>query len=221
MRVTAVQSREVGSAGAIALGDGMKKAALEVAPSTREILLASALHLFERNGYPRTSVEDIVDRANLTKGAFYHHFDSKEEVLEIIHNDYVDSQIAMCMQIRAEYADPRDQLRHIARATIANLGTFRSHVSVYLQDRRFLSGDRRRHVQAKRKEIDRVFSAIIDDGVAQGIFRADMSPKLIAFGLIGMYAWVINWWRPDGSLTLEQIADQYVDLILGGLAVAD
>jgi hypothetical protein len=39
----------------------------------------------------------------------------------------------------------------------------------------------------------------------------------VAFGLIGMCAWVINWWRSEGSLSLQEVADQYVELLLGGL----
>lgn len=189
----------------------------EVDSGTRDQLIQRALELFERNGYPRTSVEDIVDAAGLTKGAFYHHFQSKEEVLEIIHNDYVDAQVEMCERIIAKYTDPREQFAQIARSTITGLGEYRAHVSVYLQDRRFLTGDRKDNVTAKRNQVDRIFTGIIERGAASGVFRKDVEPKLVAFGLIGMYAWVINWWRPGGPLSLEAVADQYVELILGGL----
>lgn len=184
---------------------------------TRDQLIQRALELFERNGYPRTSVEDIVSAAGLTKGAFYHHFQSKEEVLEIIHNDYVDAQLEMCEKVIGQYTDPREQLAQIARRTITGLGEYRAHVSVYLQDRRFLTGVRRGNVTMKRNQVDRIFTGIIERGAASGVFREDVDPKLVAFGLIGMYAWVINWWRPDGPLSLEEIADQYIEIFLGGL----
>lgn len=189
------------------------------AGDTKELLVATALRLFDKNGYPRTSVEDIVDGAGLTKGAFYHHFDSKEEVLEIIHNIYVDNQIAYCREVMAEYSDPRDQLRHVAIGTIVNLGQYRAHVSVYLQDRRFLTGDRQRNISKKRREIDDLFCQIIQAGIDEGYFRSDLSAKLTSFGLIGMYAWVINWWRPGGAMSLEEIGEHYVDLIVNGLQV--
>ncbi|MFM8868422.1 MAG: TetR family transcriptional regulator [Ilumatobacteraceae bacterium] len=189
----------------------------DVDSGTRDQLIQRALELFEQNGYPRTSVEDIVDAAGLTKGAFYHHFQSKEEVLEIIHNDYVDAQVEMCERIIGQFTDPREQFAQIARSTIIGLGEYRAHVSVYLQDRRFLTGERRDNVTTKRNQVDRIFTGIIERGAASGVFRKDVDPKLVAFGLIGMYAWVINWWRPGGPLTLQEVADQYVELILGGL----
>lgn len=184
---------------------------------TRDQLIHAALVLFDTNGYPRTSVEDIVAKAKVTKGAFYHHFGSKEEVLEIIHNVYVESQIELCTRIISEDINPREKLRELARATITNLNQYRAHVSVYLQDRRFLTDQRKKNVLEKRSEIDKLFNSIIEDGVRSGYFRTDVSPKLITFGIIGMYAWVINWWKPSGSLSLEEIADQYVDVLLDGL----
>ncbi len=184
---------------------------------TRDQLIHAALVLFDTNGYPRTSVEDIVAKAKVTKGAFYHHFGSKEEVLEIIHNVYVESQIELCTRIISEDMNPREKLRELARATITNLNQYRAHVSVYMQDRRFLTDQRKKNVLEKRSEIDKLFNSIIEDGVRSEYFRTDVSPKLITFGIIGMYAWVINWWKPSGSLSLEQIADQYVDVLLDGL----
>ena len=184
---------------------------------TRDQLIHAALVLFDTNGYPRTSVEDIVAKAKVTKGAFYHHFGSKEEVLEIIHNVYVESQIELCTRIISEDINPREKLREIARATITNLNQYRAHVSVYMQDRRFLTDQRKKNVLEKRSEIDKLFNSIIEDGVRSGYFLTDVSPKLITFGIIGMYAWVINWWKPSGSLSLEEIADQYVDVLLDGL----
>ncbi len=189
----------------------------ELDSGTRAQLIQRALELFERKGYPRTTVKDIVDAAGLTKGAFYHHFRSKEEVLEIIHNDYVDAQVEMCEKIIGQYTDPREQIAQIARNTIIGLGEYRAHVSVYLQDRRFLTGVRRDNVTLRRNQVDRIFTGIVERGISSGAFRNDVDPKLVAFGLIGMCAWVINWWRPGGSLSLEEVAVQYVELIFGGL----
>lgn len=185
---------------------------------TRNSLLASALGLFERRGYPATSVEDIVTGAGLTKGAFYHHFGSKEEVLQIIHDTYIDKELEVVEQILADFDDPRDRLRELIRTSVEDLGEYRSHISVYMQDRRYLTGDRRKAVSAKREAIDKAFRSAIEDGVERGYFRADVTPRLTGLGIIGMCGWVIQWWRPEGSPELAQIADEYSRVILTGLA---
>ena len=48
---------------------------------TRRSILASAQSLFKQKGYEATSVDEIVQAADLVKGTFYYHFDSKEQVL--------------------------------------------------------------------------------------------------------------------------------------------
>jgi TetR/AcrR family transcriptional regulator, cholesterol catabolism regulator len=184
---------------------------------TRDALRKSALKLFEERGYPTTSVEDIVSEAGLTKGAFYHHFSSKEELLQLIHDAYVDSILATLEAVVAQHSDPEDQVRELMRASILGLDEFRSHIIVYMQDRRFITGEWQNEVSAKRDAIDRLMQGAIERGVAGGQFRKDVSPRLISFGIIGMSAWIIQWWRPDGPLSLEEIAQQYIDFALGGL----
>lgn len=188
---------------------------------TRRLLVQSALKLFEEKGYPSTSVDEIVEAANLTKGAFYHHFGAKEEVLRLIHDDYVDAQLVECRRILSEVESPIEQVHALIRQSLRSVEEYRSHLTVYFQDRRFLTGKRRDAVIAKRIEIDTVFERAIDNGVAQGVLRADLSAKLVGFGVVGMCAWAYQWHRPGGKLTADEIADQFSSMILNGLAVHD
>src|SRR6478752_4741843 len=82
-------------------------------PRTRRELVNSALHLFEQDGFDRTTLQQIVGRANLTKGAFYHHFESKEDLLWQIQNEYLDTQIADAHAIVATQPDIVEQLREL------------------------------------------------------------------------------------------------------------
>ncbi|WP_423836054.1 TetR/AcrR family transcriptional regulator [Streptomyces cathayae] len=84
---------------------------------TRRALVDSSLHLFEQEGFDRTTLQQIVDGANLTKGAFYHHFQSKEDVLWQIQNEYLDTQIKKAARaIVEQHSDIADQLRALIRA---------------------------------------------------------------------------------------------------------
>src|SRR5574337_1292028 len=60
-------------------------------PATREKLLETAQHLMLAKGYTATSVEEICDAANLTKGSFFHYFESKEELGKAVLDRYVVS----------------------------------------------------------------------------------------------------------------------------------
>ena len=63
------------------------------APSTVEQrLVASATRLFATKGFDRTSVQEIVEAAGVTKGAMYHYFDSKDDLLAAIYERILDDQ---------------------------------------------------------------------------------------------------------------------------------
>src|SRR5262245_18053742 len=51
---------------------------------TRTLLIGAASQLFGTSGYDRTSVDQIIKQAGVSKGAFYHHFASKEEILDAV-----------------------------------------------------------------------------------------------------------------------------------------
>ena len=61
--------------------------------ATRQALLDAATELFGTVGFDATSVQTIVDRANVTKGGFYHHFESKQALLHEIHDRFIDSHL--------------------------------------------------------------------------------------------------------------------------------
>ncbi|MBS1886561.1 MAG: helix-turn-helix transcriptional regulator, partial [Actinobacteria bacterium] len=68
---------------------------------TRRALVETALGLFEAHGYAGTPVQRIVDQAGLTKGAFYHHFETKEDLLYEIHDEFIDDQLSRAREVMA------------------------------------------------------------------------------------------------------------------------
>jgi TetR/AcrR family transcriptional regulator, cholesterol catabolism regulator len=184
---------------------------------TRRALLDSAIELFDRYGFAETSVQAIVDNANLTKGAFYHHFDVKEEVLCEIQAEYIDHQVEEVERVIASSNDPVEQLRGLVRQSVRAVSTHRAHVSVFLQERRYLTGERFAAVKARRDIVEERFVDVIRRGIESGAFRPQTHPRVIAFAIIGMGAWVQQWFDERGRLDVDQVADMFWDLISDGL----
>jgi len=187
---------------------------------TRRALLDSAIDLFDRQGFAETSVQAIVGNANLTKGAFYHHFDVKEEVLYEIQAEYIDHQVDEVERVIARSPDPVEQLRGLVHQSVRAVSTHRSHVSVFLQERRYLTGERFAAVKARRDVLEQRFVDVIRRGIDAGVFRPTTHPRVIAFAIIGMSAWVQQWFDERGRLDVDHVADMFWDLIADGL-VAD
>ncbi|WP_176611700.1 TetR family transcriptional regulator [Actinomadura sp. WMMB 499] len=184
---------------------------------TRREIVDSALQLFERDGFDRTTLKQIVVNANLTKGAFYHHFRSKEDLLWQIQNEYLDTQIDAAREILDEGSDPVEQLRALISLSLAGVARYRAHVAIFYQERRHLTGERLRSVTDKRDMLETMFRETVQRGIDAGAFRPEMSERIITFGIFGMCASAFQWYNPDGNLGIDEVAEQFCELILMGL----
>lgn len=188
---------------------------------TRQMLVDNALELFGSQGFHATSVQTIVDRAGLTKGAFYHHFASKEDLLRLIHDQFLEVQREMISEIVAAHDSPVDQLREMVRASVLTTALYRQHVAVFFQERRYLTGERASDVQGRRDAFEEQIESVIRAGLESGDFDPSISPRVALFGIVGMSAWVYQWYRPEGPLPVEEIADALASMAINGLIRRD
>lgn len=185
----------------------------------RRALLKSAVELFEQNGYAATSVQSIVDSAELTKGAFYHHFESKEDLLCRVHDEFINYQLGRARSVMAGANQRPDQLlrRLITEALLEPMSIYKSEITVFMQERKFLSGDVFAEIQQKRDEFERFFVDVIARGMQDGVFRRVGAPRLVAFGVIGMGAWTHVWLDLKGEVSPVEIGSVYADILIDGL----
>ena len=180
--------------------------------------MTSARKLFERNGFSATSVQSIVDDANLTKGAFYYHFVSKEELLREIHDEFIDHQLAAVQSVLSTADDPGEQLRGLIRTAIEAVEQYRSHVAVFLGERRFLSEEGFAEVKEKRDQMEDVFYGVVRRGQQTGRIRTDLNPMVLSLGVIGMCGWAYQWYSPQGKLSAQEVADAFTAMVWEGIA---
>ena len=184
---------------------------------TRQMLLERSLELFGAQGFHATSVQEIVERAGLTKGAFYHHFASKEDVLLLIHDEFLQTQGDRVAEIVAAYDSPVEQLTEIVRYSVLSVARYQAHVAVFFQERKYLTGERAAEVHRKRDTVERLMESVVKRGIEQGFFDPNISPRIAVFSIVGMTAWVYQWYRPRGTFSAEEIAEQMASIVLNGL----
>jgi len=78
----------------------------EYAEITKQALHDSALELFVRQGYGKTSIEDIVRKARVTRGAFYYHYKSKEDVFVQVYEGLAVQLVTVIERGLKEIPDP-------------------------------------------------------------------------------------------------------------------
>lgn len=186
--------------------------------ATRKALIDASLKLFERDGFHATSVQKIVDEARLTKGAFYYHFDTKEDVLHEIHDQFIDFQLKRLHSVLDEGGEPDEVLRRIMTdVLIEPISIYRSEISIFMQEHRFLSSKTFASIGRKRDEFEQLVTQVIEQGIEAGAFKPVATPRVLAFAVIGVAAWAHTWLDPRGAMTPRQIGEAFGEIVVDGL----
>lgn len=181
----------------------------------RERVVAVAADLFARHGYHGTGIAELAKAVGLGRGALYHYIGSKEALLYAISRTQVDRMNAQAEAILRAGLPPEELLREMARGLLRNIADHRSEWAVFFRDYSALSGERRDHVIAARERYEGYWRQALDRGVEAGVLRP--TPALLVKGILGMLNYTYLWFEPDGALTPEELADEYVDTLLRGI----
>jgi TetR/AcrR family transcriptional repressor of nem operon len=94
--------------------------------STRERIVAAADRLFYEHGFEHTSFAAIADVVGISRGNFYHHFRTKDEILAAVIESRVEATRGMLRQWEAETGEPADRIRRFIRIVLTNGSDIRS-----------------------------------------------------------------------------------------------
>jgi len=183
---------------------------------TRTEILNSAAQIFSEKGYHGTSMQDIALSVNLQKASLYHHVSSKQEILFELLNQELDL-LSSRVKFAIDGLEPPNERLH--KAICAYLGTLAEHqelASVLLFEYRSLEPEYlNRHIP-RRDQFEKIWRDLIQEGIDAGIYSCQ-HPSLSARALLGELNWTVTWFRLDGQMTADEIADQMAHLFLMGL----
>jgi AcrR family transcriptional regulator len=194
---------------------------MNAAPATdrRTELLGLAAHLFAERGLRATTVRDIADAAGILSGSLYHHFDSKESMVDEILRDFLDALFGRYREIVAQQLSPRDALRAVVVASFEAIDQRHDAVAIYQNEaRRLAEQPRFGYINERWAEFRTLWQTILRDGMADGSFRTDLDVSL-AYRFLRDTVWVgVGWFRPGGTLSVDTVAEQFLSIVLDGIA---
>lgn len=184
---------------------------------SRDELLGLVVAVFNERGYEATSMADLAMATGLTKSAFYHHFASKEELLQMaVDRALTALSTALDAAMAAAPERPVTRLEWAIRSTAETLIDELPAVTLLLRIR----GNTVVEQQAltRRRRIDGRLAALVAAAAAAGQIRDDVDPRLVSRLLFGMINSIHEWYRPGGSAGSRQVVvDAAVGLCLDGL----
>jgi len=187
----------------------------------RDELLEIAAELFAEKGFKNTTVRDIADAAGILSGSLYHHFDSKESMVDEILQTFQTELFAAYDEVIASDADARTKIERAVRLSFEAIDQHRYEVAIFQNEADFLGSFERFGYLAERNAQSReVWMTLLKEGVKTGALRRDLNIEL-TYRFIRDTVWVaVRWYRPGGELSHTEVADQYLTILLDGIAHA-
>ncbi|MEV4682294.1 TetR/AcrR family transcriptional regulator [Streptomyces kurssanovii] len=189
-------------------------------PDRREELLATAAEVFAAQGYNATTVRKIADAAGMLAGSLYYHFDSKESMLDEILSTFLDDLWARYDAVLAAGLGPRETIEALVTESFREIDRHRAAVAIYQKESKHLrTRPRFGYLADSQQKFEKAWLGTLERGVAERAFRADLDVRL-TYRFVRDTVWVAaSWYRPEGQHSPEEIARQYLSMVLEGIAL--
>ncbi|HEY8711732.1 MAG TPA: TetR/AcrR family transcriptional regulator [Thermoanaerobaculia bacterium] len=176
----------------------------------------TAAEMILQKGYDATSVSDIAGALGITKAGLYHYIHGKTQLLFDIMQyglDQLDREVA---QPAKEIADAETRLRFMIGMHARIVTRAHGAVTILVDEARALAPAQNRKITRRKRDYFDFLRATLREMKGERKLR-DVDVTVAAFSLLGTINWLSRWYRPDGALDEEQIAEQIVDIALNGL----
>ncbi len=178
-------------------------------------LLDVAVAVFNERGYDATSMEELATRLGLTKSAIYHHVSSKVELLRLALDRALNALFAVTEERGATTGPAIDRLEHVVRGSVRVLAAELPFVTLLLRVRG--NSPVEQAALQRRRQFDRIVTDLVRAAEKEGDIRPDVDPAVTSRLLFGTVNSLSEWYRPDGDLAVDDLADAVVATTFQGL----
>ncbi|MBL8393131.1 MAG: TetR family transcriptional regulator [Candidatus Accumulibacter sp.] len=193
---------------------GRKRQGAPPEANRRDELLRTAARLFVEKGFDATTTRDIAEAVGMRSGSPFYHFRSKQDLLKAAMIEGLEAGYRRLQAACTGVGDPAQRLRVMIRTHLGNLLESDCHTPMLIYESRSLDATARAEIAAATDRYQAVWQATLDELATLGRLRSSASPlRLLLFGMLN---WGGQWYRPDGRLSLDEIAEAAADLLLEG-----
>ena len=175
----------------------------------------AAAGLFARHGYGSVGVADLCAATDMGRGALYYHIKSKESVLFEIAAGYMRTLNAGAAQILEAGVEPDVAIRALSRLFLRVMFEDRNEMTVCFRELHSCSVEKQAEIRELHRDYQRFWEKAIQSGVDSGRFRNISKVELK--GLLGMYFYSFIWVNPFQSMSADQIADGFSEIVFSAL----
>ncbi len=183
---------------------------------TKTIIKSVCIDLFFKKGYFATSVSDIARGSGIQKASIYYHYASKEDLLFHILMSTMNDLTITLEQRLAVVAGVEPRMRAAVRVHVAFHLERQKENFIANAELRGLTAEHHQTIVDMRDQYELIFQDLIRQGTGEGVF-ADVDVKILSYAILTLCTAGATWYKPDGRLAVDEIADIYENFIVSGL----
>jgi AcrR family transcriptional regulator len=187
--------------------------------SVQRRIVDAAVDLFSRKGFDGTSVQEVVEAARVTKGAMYHYFRSKDDLLYEIYHELITEQLAGLDRVRALDLPAPQALHAIIVDLVVSTADRLQAAAVFSREAHKLAGEPMAALRAQRRAYHEGVRELVARGQRDGVFAGSASAETVTLMVFGIVNQLSQWYRPDGPTSPRRLADEVAGFVLAGLSV--
>jgi len=188
--------------------------------NTKEKILEKAIDLFYEHGFVKASIRDIVRSVGITNSTVYIHFKNKDEILFSIIEEIGSILLQELHTVIEEYDDPVECLREMIFRQVCLIKEKRKEIKVYMEEQYQLPTTLRKESIKHHRQIYDIYYNKISEIHDKGLYR-EIDKTVTTFCIFAMMNWAYRWFRDNGKLSIEEIAEHIIRIFFNGILIED
>ncbi|WKV11293.1 TetR/AcrR family transcriptional regulator [Marivirga harenae] len=184
----------------------------------KQQIIEKATELFQKQGYAATSMRDLAGYIGIEAASLYSHIKSKEEILQKICFQMATDFFQSLEKIELEKLSADEKLKKAVVSHVNVLTKDSAASAVFFSEWRHLSESYLQDFLTMRNNYENKFIQILIDGHKEGVFKR-MDAKFTVLALLSSINWMPSWYKPEGKLSPEEIAENVTDVFINGLKI--
>ena len=179
-------------------------------------IIEKATDLFYSHGFVKASIRDIVKAVGINNSTIYNHFKNKDEILYDILDD-IGSVLLKELRAGIEaHEDSVECLREMVFRQVCLMREKRKEIKIYMEEQYQLPTVLRKRVLKQHRQIYDLYFNMICRIKEKGLIR-DIDETVITFAIFAMMNWSYRWFKDNGRLSIEKVAEDIIQIFFGGI----
>jgi AcrR family transcriptional regulator len=153
----------------------------------------------------------------INRASLYYYVGTKEELLVALIEDPAREMTRHCRAALQSEGPADVKLRRALHHYVEDLQNHPELFLLFSESQHIAAIPGTDGIVSNAEDYGRTLLAIIEEGVAAGVFRSDLEPRLVMLGILGMHNWIHRWYVPGGRRSLTEIGDVFAEMIVSGL----